>query len=263
MMSIAIDPAETRKVPAKRSAMPALRIVLLAGLGGIGLLGLSAGAYSMLSGLAGPQLSKATIGRTAADWPDLKDGVPALVAAPGALRPASSPVAAVSTDRLDPGGDVPARAPSLRTSPVGEASAKPVHTAAIPEPKRLPPIEKVTVLSSAKPVALVAVARTAALVAPLPAETVRARVAADTFAAPPPEAGARPAPAPVKKTATPIARAKAVPSSVQASAAPAAAASEAEETEVFGIKVPSLAPAGRKIVESVEALGNAVKSLSD
>ncbi|CAA2155472.1 hypothetical protein MBRA_01112 [Methylobacterium brachiatum] len=34
-----------------------------------------------------------------------------------------------------------------------------------------------------------------------------------------------------------------------------------EETEVLGIKLPSLAPAGRKLRESVDALGDAVKKV--
>jgi hypothetical protein len=47
-------------------------------------------------------------------------------------------------------------------------------------------------------------------------------------------------------------------------AAPAPAETEhLEGTEVFGLKVPSFAPAGRKIRESVEAFGAAVKSLPD
>ncbi|MFC6740612.1 hypothetical protein [Methylobacterium tardum] len=40
-----------------------------------------------------------------------------------------------------------------------------------------------------------------------------------------------------------------------------AEASEPEETEVLGIKLPSLAPAGRKLKESVDALGDAVKNV--
>ncbi|MGT2478734.1 hypothetical protein ACU4GR_07315 [Methylobacterium oryzae CBMB20] len=40
-----------------------------------------------------------------------------------------------------------------------------------------------------------------------------------------------------------------------------AEASEPEETEVLGIKLPSLAPAGRKLKESVDALGDAVKKV--
>ena len=61
-------------------------------------------------------------------------------------------------------------------------------------------------------------------------------------------------PKPVKP-AKPVQEASAEP------AAAPAAAPEPEQSEIFGLKVPSLAPAGRKIAESVEALGNAVKNL--
>jgi hypothetical protein len=63
-----------------------------------------------------------------------------------------------------------------------------------------------------------------------------------------------------------VARAQSVkPAKPETAAAPqvAQAEPEPEQTEFLGVKVPSLAPAGRKIAESVEALGNAVKSLPD
>ena len=55
------------------------------------------------------------------------------------------------------------------------------------------------------------------------------------------------------------ARKPAAATAVAAAAVPA----EPEETEVFGIRVPTLAATGRKIGAGVEALGDAVKSLPD
>ncbi len=70
---------------------------------------------------------------------------------------------------------------------------------------------------------------------------------------PAPKAAARKTPAPTR-TAD---KAKGVPTATVAQAEPA----EAEDTEVLGIKLPSLAPAGRKLKESVDALGDAVKNV--
>lgn len=234
MMTVAIDQRRIRTArPAPSPAARIVRVALLAGLGGVGLLGLSAGAYSMLSGLAGPPPRQPVrMTASAADWPDLKDGVPALATAVKPPR-APEPVAKV-------------------------AVAEPLPVPAVsPPPRRLPPIETALVLPAERTATLVGVTKTAALVAPLSSQTARARTAATTFAALPPEPAAKPATTPRPKVAA--ARAPAAPA---AGTAPAAAPEpEAEHTEVFGMKVPSLAPAGRKIAESVEALGNAVRNL--
>jgi hypothetical protein len=66
----------------------------------------------------------------------------------------------------------------------------------------------------------------------------------------------------VAKAANAVSVAEASASPGQAAPAPAET-EQLEAAEVFGLKVPSLAPAGRKIRESVEALGGAVKSLAD
>ncbi|WP_331297743.1 hypothetical protein [Methylobacterium oryzae] len=68
---------------------------------------------------------------------------------------------------------------------------------------------------------------------------------------PAPKAATRQTPAPTR-TAD-----KAKGAATVAQAEPA----EAEDTEVLGIKLPSLAPAGRKLKESVDALGDAVKNV--
>ncbi|KQP30203.1 hypothetical protein ASF27_04460 [Methylobacterium sp. Leaf102] len=300
-MSIAIDPTERRiaaegRAPAEPKAPSrVMRAALIAVLGGVGLVGLSAGAYSMLSGLAGPPPSKVRIGRISADWPDLRDGVPALASShrPSGPVPAEAdplPVRAVvapveakaqeakafETKALE-AKVVEAKAPEtkavevklLQTKPadVKAVDTKPVQVANIASPSkpaRLPPIENAATVPSAPAVALVEKARTAPLVAPTPVETTRARATTGgTFAALPPasaEAGPKAKPAPVVARTKPAAKPVPAASEKVAAAQPAQAAEpEAEETEMFGMKVPSLAPVGRKLVEGVEALGNAVK----
>ncbi len=66
-------------------------------------------------------------------------------------------------------------------------------------------------------------------------------------------AAAQKAPTPVKSAE----KTKGVPTATVAQAD----AAEPEETEVLGIKLPSLAPAGRKLKESVDALGDAVRKV--
>jgi hypothetical protein len=290
-MSIAIDPTERRiaaegRAPAEPKAPSrVMRAALIAVLGGVGLVGLSAGAYSMLSGLAGPPPSKVRIGRISADWPDLRDGVPALASShrPSGPVPAEAdplPVRAVvapAESKAQEAKILEAKAPEtkavevklLQTKPadVKAVDTKPVQVANIASPSkpaRLPPIENAATVPSAPAVALVEKARTAPLVAPTPVETTRARATTGgTFAALPPasaEAGPKAKPAPVVARTKPAAKPVPAASEKVAAAQPAQAAEpEAEETEMFGMKVPSLAPVGRKLIEGVEALGNAVK----
>ncbi|KQP65913.1 hypothetical protein [Methylobacterium sp. Leaf112] len=290
-MSIAIDPTERRiaaegRAPAEPKAPSrVMRAALIAVLGGVGLVGLSAGAYSMLSGLAGPPPSKVRIGRISADWPDLRDGVPALASShrPSGPVPAEAdplPVRAVVAPveaKAQEAKILEAKAPETKavevkvfpTKPadVKAVDTKPVQVANIASPSkpaRLPPIENAATVPSAPAVALVEKARTAPLVAPTPVETTRARATTGgTFAALPPasaEAGPKAKPAPVVARTKPAGKTVPGASEKVAAAQPAQAAEpEAEETEMFGMKVPSLAPVGRKLVEGVEALGNAVK----
>ncbi|KQP31167.1 hypothetical protein ASF49_11375 [Methylobacterium sp. Leaf104] len=298
MMSVTIDPSETRRpAAAPRPSRVNLRVVLLSGLGVLGLAGFAAIASTTLGSLAGPQftrptLAKATaagsgLGNSASDWPDLRDGVPALApAAPktvaAAPEGAAVPVAAAKAELL-PAAIAPpvvqvARGAAATPTDVKVPEAKPTETlaetpaqkpavlAAAPKPPRLPQIENASVLPPARPASLVPATRTAALIAPLPNETTRSRATGGTFTALTPErepekrkpvvsaAHARPA----------LAKAAAKPPAAAAAAAQVAQAEpEPEQTEFLGVKVPSFAPAGRKIAESVEALGNAVKSLPD
>ena len=291
MMPVTIDPSETRSpaVPASRPSRLHLRIVLLSGLGVLGLAGFAALASSMLGGLAGPQYTRPTLqsaatAQKASEWPDLRDGVPAL--APARVEPvkvvdqksdkakADTPASVTGTVPAD--AKITATPPSIQAAvaqpaitpaavtPEAPASQKRIEAAATPKPARLPPIENAAVLPPARPADLVPAARTATLIPPSPNETTRSRATSGTFTALTSEREA-----PAKRVApTPAAHAKPaavkpVPAKVAAAAAPPEppAEAEAEHTEVFGMKVPSLAPAGRKIAEGVEALGNAVKNL--
>lgn len=259
MMSVTIDPSETRRspqAPAARRAPSVLRNLALGVLGGAALVGFSVGAYSMMGEFAKPQLAKVAIGRQAAEWPDLKDGVPAMVSSIGeAIRPPSRTADAkpASAPLVSPVA-VPAAA-----TPSPPVAAPPERHAAAPSPRPLPPIEMATVVASARLAPLVQPVAMASLVPPSRAETVRARAAETQFTALPSEPAVQPAPRPVRKAPLASARANAAPATVatpQPSAAPQAA--EAEETEVFGIKVPTLASSGRKFVEGVQSLGDAV-----
>jgi hypothetical protein len=283
MMSVTIDPSETRRpvTPTLSPAPGRLRLVLLSGLGVLGLAGFTALASSMLGSLAGPQFARASI-RTAAvtqkasEWPDLRDGVPALapatpVTAPDKPAPLAAAPAAPDVEVVTPAAIQPAPVPTPMPAAITTAppAQKPrVETVAAAKSARLPPIENAMVLPPARPASLVPVARTAALVAPSPAETTRSRATNGTFTALPPEREApkhkaAAIPAQAKSVAAKPVAAKPAPAKVAAAAPPQVAEAEPEQTEVFGLKVPSLAPAGRKLAEGVEALGKAVRSLPD
>lgn len=311
MMPVTIDPSETRRPapPVARPPRAGLRLVLLSGLGVLGLAGFTALASSVLGGLAGPQFVRPTLKsaastQSASDWPDLRDGVPALAPVkPVTDRASAKPISETVSATPEPDRTVAATASTARPSaamplaamPVPPAppapvvasspaatpaaltqAAKPAEAAAAPKPARLPPIENATVLPPARPASLVPATRTATLVAPSPAETTRSRATPGTFTALPPEPEASkrktvvtaPQPTikpPAAQAAKPAHAAKPpVPKVASATAPePQAAEAEPEHTEVFGLKVPSLAPAGRKLAEGVEALGNAVKSFPD
>ena len=114
-MSVAIHPSETRRIEsgaASRSRLPL--IIGLAG-GSVALAVFAAGAFSFFSGLADPRVKPVRATPVASQWPDLKDGVPALAAA----EPAQAPLSA----------SVPSPASS---TPAGLTPASPIPTAPVP-----------------------------------------------------------------------------------------------------------------------------------
>ncbi|MCJ2135424.1 hypothetical protein MKK69_15420 [Methylobacterium sp. J-026] len=277
MIDLALDPSETRETrypvaPPRRGRD--LR-VLLFGLAGLGVLGgFGVAASTLMAGLAAPAPVKVATtvaaGGRAADWPDLKDGLPAMAGAVGA-KPAdtqpAAPVAQAPRMASLSDGFTPAAAPIAPSPRAKAADVAELPTRRIPTPTPVMPV------AASRQVVPLPPARTAALLPPRPAETVRARALVEPAAppAPKPVAAAAPAATPEKpaKPAPKIVAAKPSPPVKTAEKAkrPAPAtvaqaeAAEPEETEVLGIKLPSLAPAGRKLKESVDALGEAVKSV--
>lgn len=309
MIDLALDPSETRRAPEaarqRAAGRPWTRIALFGVLGVAGTGAFASAASTYLSGLAGPQRAPLiVISQKAADWPDLKDGLPALATGSGSAipkireilppEPAATPVVEA---RIEPNLRAGSATVSDAVAPAPTAASKAETAATAPKP--LPPIVSVPVIGPARQATLVPPARTVPGIAPLASETVRAKTGNATYAALPPEnprgVVGNPAPArdePTKAEAAkpdaikpetskakprieahakpsqvnkPVAEKPAArrPAAVEANAAPADARAQDEDTEVFGIKVPSFAPAGRKLRESVEALGDAVKGIPD
>ena len=209
--------------------------------------------------------------------------------------PAGPRMAAFTSDPKAFAEDVP-RLPQAapKPAPVTERPTPVAPTARIPVPT------KVAVLEAPLATQIVGPARTVATLAPRSSESIRARDEAVTDEEPakpreaavvkpthPAHIAATPSPAkpkPIVATAKPapepakIATAKPTPVKPAVSPAPAkvatakpasakasvtqtaAAEPDSDETEILGVKLPSLAPAGRKIKDSVSALGDAVRS---
>ena len=152
MMSLTIDPSQIRPKSALETAHsrrmnPVAKTAALAALGLFGIGSFSVAAYSMLGTLAGPQVHKVTISHRAADWPDLKDGVPALASGPEATAQARPKLAAI--------------APSTSVTP--PSSTAPPITAAAPVRRSLPLIEAATLIEGTRTAPLVGIAKSAAL----------------------------------------------------------------------------------------------------
>ncbi|GEP02995.1 hypothetical protein [Methylobacterium oxalidis] len=299
MMNVSIDPSEARTAAVSGDAEPSrqaattsrpalggkLRIVLLGGLALGGVAAFSSASMSFLGGLAGPPPKPIAINRSAADWPDLRDGVPAL-----ATGSVAREAAVVTQPAETPALPLPEPVAPLRAAL--DAQAQPSEIAApAPQPvparpaaekvpaKRAPMIENVATVAPAREAVVVSAVKTAHALSPARSQTVKARTADVAFAALPPEPAKETAKEAAKEAFKDAPKEAAKPRSKTAAAKPpaarktevasaepaptAAAADEPETTEVFGLKVPSLAPAGRKLRESVEALGEAVKGLPE
>ncbi|MHB2209900.1 hypothetical protein [Methylobacterium sp. CM6257] len=280
MNDLALDPSETRatRTPVARPERSShLRLVLfgLVGAGALG--GFGVAASTLMAGLAAPAPVKFVSSGRAADWPELKDGLPAVAgtgqATTAAPKP-SEPAAPALRMAAPPGSFTPAAAPvksAAAPTPPAQAAAPETPTQRIPQPTPVVPVV------ASRHVVPLPPARTAALLTPRASETVRARELAEPAApsAPKPVATATPAastaaPEKSEKPARKAVAAHKAPVPVKAAektkgAAPTSVAqaepAEPEETEVLGIKLPSLAPAGRKLKESVDALGDAVKNV--
>lgn len=262
MIDFALDPSETRATrhPEVRPGRTLNLRLVVAGLVGLGALGgFGVAASTLMSGLAAPTPVKFASKGRAADWPELKDGLPAIA---GTSQPAAA--AAISETPAVPAPRMAALPEAFRPAPTAKAESAPAQAAA-PEPptRRIPTPTQTAPLATARQVVPLPPARTATLQAPRVSETVRAREPAApkaVAAAPAADKASRKPLLIAHKTPAPVKSAEKTRAGAATTVAQAEPA-EPEETEVLGIKLPSLAPAGRKLKESVDALGDAVRKV--
>lgn len=282
-MSVAIHPSETRpNAGPPRAGRARQRLRLAAGivLGGTALAGFTVGAFSFFSGLADPRAKPARVAPVASQWPDLKDGVPALAEGLGAeptrlsLPPAEPPAqradAAPAPTPVQTAKAEPVQAPPARIGPAKPEAHKPETPK--PEPVRAAasgrpnlPIEPAATLAPTRTAAPVTPAKVAAPLAPARAETVRAKAEqparfvslpakpeapkAESRKPEAPKAEAKATPRPEKAEAarkpaarTRVTTAEAAPAAPAPAPAPVAAATD-DEPELLGVKIPG----GRQI----------------
>lgn len=295
MSEFLLDASETR--PARATAAPqgrraSFKPYIIGGACAAVLAGFAVAASSVMADLVAPsKISRApAIGKGLAEsWPDLKDGLPAKAgivvkeAAKKPEAPAAGPRMASLPDPM-----------TLASSPPAPQQQQPVASkpAQVRPAERIPVATEVAVVANPPAAKVIGPSRTVASLSPRPAETVRARdeaVRPDTEATKAREetsrsreaAAEKPAthPSPAKpkavaaKQAAPepakVAAAKAaVPKTTASTAAApkpavthtATAEADSDETEILGVKLPSLAPAGRKLKDGVSALGDAVRN---
>ena len=263
-MSVAIHPSETRRAEAlPRAVTGPSRLRLLGGLalGGTALAAFTAGALSFFSGLADPRAKTVRVTPVASQWPELKDGVPALSGGSMAEAP-----------RLNlPPAEPPARAEATAPAPIIAAPVRAAEPAPLrPEPARTAsvaptgrpnlPIEPAQTLPPARAAAPVTPAKVAPALAPSRAETVRAKEEqpARFVSLPAPKAKAEAAKPeavkaiPAKPEKAEAARKPAAPARTRVTearpadapaAVPAPAAVADDEPELLGMKIPG----GRQI----------------
>ena len=292
MSELLLDTSERRSrvaaVPQGKRSL--LRPLLISGACAAVLSGFAVAASSVMAGLVTPAprlVQPPAIGRGLAEsWPDLKDGLPARTGEPvkitesKAEAPKSAPGPRMAAFSSDP------KAFDSGTPILPMPQAKPVATRAVPvkPTERIPVPTEVAVRDDAVAARVVGPSRTVAALAPRSSESVRARdeaaqVAEEPAKVAPPKPVAVAAPAPAKPKPAPVAAAKptheapkvakAEPPKPAAKPAPvakqtvtqtASAEAPSDETEILGVKLPSLAPTGQKIKDSVSALGDAVRN---
>ena len=191
-MTVAIDPSDVRAAvpPGAQARRFPLRMIIVAGLGGCGLVGFTVAAFSFFSGLADPRVRTARPAPVAINLPDIKEGVPALApeAEGSAPKAAAAPILNLPPPRAEPPAIATAE-PDLglrRDPPVVSTSAAPMSAASdatgsvAPRGalKAVPAIENAqTVVADAKPAPLIAPSKAAGPISPGKAETVRAKAA--------------------------------------------------------------------------------------
>lgn len=297
--SLALEPYEIHglSAPARRPAKPARRSrVRVLGGAALALVSVAGASWAAMSFMAEPgRPRRGAVVTGSVDYPDLKDGVPALAVPRGQVRVVGTPssaspaqeVAAMTASPVDSsamanlagGGTLPrAAAPApvqVRvTAPAAVPNPAPAVTASIASapstlradtPKAAPTPAPAPVASAGPPVqaAPPVPAVTAPLPTPRPAAVTPARTAARTpdaarSAEQPrivPPAGAPAASLPPQRASATRPPARTEP------VPPAPAADEDDHINVFGLAVPTIGATGRRIKESVETLGDAVGRL--
>ncbi|CAO4135797.1 hypothetical protein OFEAOIEE_LOCUS3543 [Methylorubrum extorquens] len=277
-MSVTIHPSQTRPAESRAPARRRLPVILGAAGGSAALLVFAVGAFTFFSDLADPRSRPARIAPVASQWPDLKDGVPALAPAsiglPEARRaslPAAEPVAPAAAPSPAPvAAAAPEIAPPARANlPIEPAPTVPAaaRTAAALAPAKvtvpLPPSRSEMVQAKteqpARFVSLPAktkpeIAKTEAKVeARTKTDTAKTETAktdtakAETAKVEPAKADPSRKPAPVVRNRATEARPTQTASAQTPAARPAQDA--AEEPELLGVKIPG----GRQIRDGWDA----------
>lgn len=294
MSEFLLDASETRPAraaAAQRGRRAYFKPILIGGVCAAALTGFAVAASSVMADLVvppkvtrGPAIDKGL----AASWPDLKDGLPAMAGTPVKVTESKVSASSAPAPRMASLGDPMAYSAGPAASP---PPPQPVVARSTPvkPTDRIPVPTEVAVVANAPAAKVVAPSRTVAALAPRPSETVRARdeavkpieeaakprdeaprtreaavekpVSHPAAAKAKPVAAKPPAPEPAKVAAAKVAP----PKPVAAAAKPpvthtAAAEADSDETEILGVKLPSLAPAGQKLKEGVSALGEAVRN---
>ncbi|WP_041358835.1 hypothetical protein [Methylorubrum extorquens] len=263
-MSVTIHPSQTRPAESRAPARRRLPVILGAAGGSAALLVFAVGAFAFFSDLADPRSRPARIAPVASQWPDLKDGVPALAPAsvglPEARRaslPAAEPVATAAAPSPAPvAAAAPEIAPPARaTLPIEPAPTVPAaaRTAAALAPAKvtvpLPPSRSEMVQAKTEqPARFVSLpAKTKPEIAKVEARTKTEIAKAETAKVEPAKADPSRKPAPVVRNRATEAR----PTQTASAQAPAArpAQDAAEEPELLGVKIPG----GRQIRDGWDA----------
>nr|WP_245268110.1 hypothetical protein [Methylorubrum extorquens] len=270
-MSVTIHPSQTRPAESRAPARRRLPVILGAAGGSAALLVFAVGAFAFFSDLADPRSRPARIAPVASQWPDLKDGVPALAPAsvglPEARRaslPAAEPVAPAAAP---PPAPVVAAAPEIAPPARANLPIEPAPT--VPAASRtaaaLAPAKVTVPLPPSRSEMVQAKTEQPARFVSLPAKTkpeiakteakVEARTKteiakAETAKVEPAKADPSRKPAPVVRNRATEARPTQTASAQTPAARPAQDA--AEEPELLGVKIPG----GRQIRDGWDAAVN-------
>ncbi|MCG5246610.1 hypothetical protein [Methylorubrum extorquens] len=257
-MSVTIHPSQTRPAESRAPDRRRLPIILGAAGGSAALLVFAVGAFAFFSDLADPRSRPARIAPVASQWPDLKDGVPALAPAsvglPEARRaslPAAEPVAPAAAP---PPAPVAAAAPEIAPPARANLPIEPAPTvpAAARTASALAPAKVTVPLPPSRSEMVQAKTEQPARFVSLPAKTkpeiAKTETAkAETAKVEPAKADPSRKPAPVVRNRATEARPTQTASAQTPAARPAQDA--AEEPELLGVKIPG----GRQIRDGWDA----------